>query len=212
VAIAADPADRRGVARAAALAPLLLVACATMVTPRAIVESDWPEDERRELIGRWSAAVTLANAFLASEANASLPRSLSYSLDRGTGMTLHCTCGAFRPVHVANSWWGDLCVWSGFAAQERSWGFVVGDRGDGPQAVGHSMFYYSWGPMKASEDIAELILHETAHMVHGVGTVGFLAGIGYYWNTMFHGGGREHPAELLPYSTSDEFLQWLQTR
>ena len=113
-----------------------------------------------------------------------------------------------RELRVENTWWGDRCVGMGFAAQERSWGFVVGDRGDGPQVTHNSLFFYVSGNMKNPADMAELILHETAHMIHHEGTVGFWSSLSYYWFVMFHGGGREHPAEFLPYSTSDEFGSW----
>ena len=203
---AAAPRGRR----LAAPALLLAAACATVVTPAAVAEADWPEAERAELLDRWQGAVDLANAFLADEANLSLPPA-RLDLDHEAGMTLQLEEGA-RPVRVENTWWGDVCVSMGFAAQERSWGFVVGDRGEGPQAVAHSLFYTPWETMKSEEMMAELILHEVSHMVHEEGTVGFCAGVSYYWHAMCHGGGREHPAERLPYATSDEFLAWAEAR
>ncbi len=193
-------------ARRPELALLLLFAsCSTVITPRAVEDStDWPVSERAEINTRWTKAVRLANDFLQSEDNLSLPNGVIH-LHHDSGMSWHHPDGC-RPIRVENSWWGDRCVDMGFAAQERSWGFVVGDRGDGPQVIDHSLFYYTNGMMKSAPHMAELILHETAHMVHGVGTVGFWDSVSYYWHAMFSGGGREHPAEQLPYATSDEFL------
>lgn len=185
---------------------LLLAGCGTLVTPDAVREADWPAEEKVELDRRWHEAVRLANAFLASADNKSLPHG-RICLHDDVGMKWHDPPDC-RPLRVKNTWWGDLCVWSGFAAQERSWGFVVGDRGDGPQAVAHSLFYADGGAMKPPVFIAELVLHELAHMVHHEGTVDFFHTVGYYWQAIWHGGGREHPAEQLPYATSDEFMNW----
>ena len=189
---------------------LLAASCSTVITPTAVLESELPVEQKLELNARWESGVQLANAFLASDQNDSLPAGW-ISLLPDEGMYWHHPDGC-REIRVENTWWGDRCVGMGFAAQERSWGFVVGDRGDGPQVTHNSLFFYVNQTMKHPADIAELVLHEAAHMIHHEGTVGFFAGLSYYWHAMFHGGGREHPAELLPYTTSDEFHAWFASQ
>ena len=191
-----------------ALAAPLLAGCATTVTPAAVAAADWPSAERDRILVTWQQAVDTANTFLASDVNQSLPRDLWLTLDKTAGMSFTDAAGRTRPLRVANTWWGDLCVSMGFAAQERSWGFVVGDRGEGPQVVAHSLFYTTFGSLKSVPDMTELILHELAHVVHHTGTVDPFQAFGYYVLAIAHGGSASHPAETLPYATSSEFLDW----
>ena len=202
---------RPTVARRIAPLLLLLAGCATVITPAAVREADWPEEARSEILRRWQAAVDTANEFLASDANRSLPQGLRLTLDEQSGMRFQDAAHRDRPLRVANTWWGDLCVSMGFAAQERSWGFVVGDRGEGPQVVAHSFFYTTFG-MKSIPYMAELILHEMAHVVHHTGTVDPFQAFGYYLLAIAHGGSPSHPAERAPYATSSEFLNWYQAQ
>ena len=195
-----------------ALAAPLLAGCATTVTPAAVAEADWPLESREAILERWQQAVDTANAFLASDANRSLPDGLWLTLDHERGMSFAGADGRARRLTVANTWWGDLCVGMGFAAQERSWGFVVGDRGEGPQVVAHTLFYDPFGNLKSEHDMAELILHEMAHVVHHTGTVDPFQAFGYYVLAIAHGGSHDHPAEKLPYATSFEFLDWYHAK
>lgn len=112
--------------------PLALVlalagGCASVrVTPAGIRAAPVEAAEREAVLGRWERAIELANDFLASNFRRTLPEG-HYTLDEARGMTFHATDTAW-PIAVRCTTWGDVCTTSGFAAQERSWGFVVGQR------------------------------------------------------------------------------------
>lgn len=182
-----------------------LAACSTLVSPGAIRDcSSLPESERAEHLARWQAAVELANGFLASEENESMPAGEYLLSDEG--MTFRTPEREYE-VTIRNTWWGDLTVCTGYTAQERSWGFVVGTEGDGPEVVANSFFRSPDDEPREPARMARLILHETAHQVHGVGTLSLGKSLHYYWYAIFHPNTR-HPDEELPRRVSKEFVYW----
>ncbi len=182
-----------------------LGACGTLISPQQLEQAELPAVQKEELGQRWDRAVELANGFLDSAANRAL-QDCHYQL-QPQGMVLTTPQGPV-PVQIRCTPWGSLVVWSGFEAQERSWGFVVGARGDGPAVAANSFFLRSDGQARPAWMMAELILHETTHQLHHVGTVSWLRGAVYYIQALSYGGGREHPQEALPYQVSADFMNW----
>ena len=184
------------------LAALGGVSCSTLVSPEAILESpNLTEEVKADVLGRWELAVERANAFLLSEHNTLMPRG-SFEL-LGPGLVFRTDQQDWE-VTIRNTWFGDVVVASGFIAQERSWGFVVGEVGSGEDLVANTLFRTSLDAPRSADGMAELILHETAHQVFEVGTLDFSRTIRYYWFSLFqdHSG---HPDEEKPNAVSAEF-------
>jgi hypothetical protein len=207
---------RTGAALLPALALLLLCSCANVaITPAAIVrlddDSTVPADERRARVATWRAAVAVANGFLASEWRRTLPAG-RYELDDANGMTFVTAHGTW-PIEVRCTTWGDLCVATGFAAQERERGFVVGESGEErDRLVDNSLFVGSSGWIRPADAVAELILHETTHTVWREGTVGFWNGVAYYLEAIFLLRSNDHSDENRPHATGEEFAWYLIAR
>ena len=200
-------------ARALSLAAVVALAgCASVeVTPAAVERAARvPADERADLLRRWREALELANAFLDSPQRETLPAG-RFELDRRRGMRF-ATAEASYPLRVRFTMWGDWVVAVGSVAQERSDGFVVGRSRSDPRdvAVDNSMFYDHRGRPREPAMLARLILHETAHVVLGVGTVGTCSSLWYYaevalaWRTH-----NEHSAERLPRQVDRELDAYL---
>jgi len=190
-------------------APLLLAlalaaACrSAVVSPATIRAADVPAEERAAALAALEQGVVLANEFLASPYRLTLPPG-RFELD-DDGMRF-VTAGGERPIEVRCTTWGDLCVGFGFAAQERSWGFVVGAREPArDRRVDNTLLRDSDGEVKSPADVAELTLHETTHVVYGDGTVGFWNGVAYYLEAVFLFRYSKHSAERRPFATSHEF-------
>lgn len=203
-----------GMARGGLL--LALAGCADVaVTPRALLDGDGttavPAAEREATLARWREAVALANEFLASSWRRTLPTG-RFELDDERGMTFTTPDGGW-PIELRCTTWGDLCVASGFAAQERDGGFVVGAAGrERDRRVDNSLFVDESGFDRAPEGIAELLLHETTHVVWREGTVGFWNGFAYYLEAIFLLRAIEHSAERKAYATTHEFDWFTWTR
>lgn len=191
---------RRALLAAALLAP----GCASMeVTPRSLRAAAAPAAEREEALARWTEAVALANEFLASDFRRTLPAG-GYEL-HDDGMIFRSADRAW-PIAVRCTAWGDLCLLTGFAAQERSWGFVVGERSPGrDRALDNSLLRDGDGALASPFSMASLILHETTHVVLREGTVGFWKGLAYYLEAVFLFRYDDHSAEREPHATSGEF-------
>jgi len=159
---------------------------------------------KADAILRWETSVERANAFLLSDTNTLMPRG-SYEL-LGSGLVFRTDAQDWE-VTIRNTWFGDVVVASGFVAQERSWGFVVGEVGVGEDIVANSLFYDYLGEPRSADGMAELILHETAHQVFDVGTLDFTGTMHYYWFSLFkdHSG---HPDEKGPNAVSAEFAKF----
>jgi len=185
---------------------LLTASCSTLVAPRTILaEQDLDLAQKEDYLAQWEAGIAKANAFLASEANLSLPHG-SYEL-LNDGMILRTEDRAWE-VSVKKTTYGRMAASFGYPAQERSWGFVVGSGGKGPSAVANTLFYRIDGQRRSADAMAELILHESAHQIFDVGTLGFWKGARYYWLSMFYGYDG-HPDEADPYRVSQEYRQFV---
>jgi hypothetical protein len=190
-------------------AALLLPACASMeVTPRSVREAVAPAEERDLAIARWTEGVALANDFLVSIHRETLPPGRFELGD--DGMTFS-SAGCVWPITVRSTAWGDLCLLTGFIAQERSWGFVVGKENPGAdRVIDNSFLRNPDGAIASAPDIASLLLHETTHVVLRQGTVGFWKGFAYYLEVIFLFRYEDHSAERQPYATTREFAEFLQ--
>jgi len=200
---------------AALLPALALSACANVaITPAAILRLDdavVPAEERRARLATWREAVAIANGFLASEWRRTLPAG-RFELDDELGMSFVTEHGTW-PIEVRCTTWGDLCVATGFAAQERERGFVVGETGEErDRLVDNSLFESGTGWIRPASSIADLILHETTHTVWREGTVGFWNGVAYYLEAIFLLRAQHHSDERLPHGTDHEFAWWLVAR
>ncbi|HKB16327.1 MAG TPA: hypothetical protein VKF62_09680, partial [Planctomycetota bacterium] len=117
--------------RGAALARSLLLlsaglgACRSIpVTPAAIEACAAPSGEKARALGTWREAVDLANEFLASRFNRTLPAA---RYDLGPDGMRFVAADRAWPIEVRRTTWGDLVLWAGFQAQEREYGFCVGE-------------------------------------------------------------------------------------
>lgn len=181
---------------------LLTCSCSTLIAPRTILaEADLELAQKENYLEQWEASLAVANAFLASEHNQSLPKG-SYEL-RNEGMMLRGPERDYE-VTVKKTTFGGLCATFGYPAQERSWGFVVGSASRGPSVVANTFFHGVSGKRRNAEMLAELILHETAHQVHDVGTLRFSRTMHYYWMSLFYGY-EGHPDEAMPVQVDTEF-------
>lgn len=192
------------------LAALLLPGCASMeVTPQSLREAVAPAEDRELALANWTAAVELANGFLASPLRQTLPPGRLELHEEG--MVFHAEERAW-PIRVRCTAWGDLCLLTGFIAQERSWGFVVGKEDPGAdRVIDNSFLRNADGGIASAADIASLLLHETTHVVLRQGTVSFWKGFAYYLEVIFLFRYENHSAERQPYSTNREFAQYLQS-
>lgn len=193
----------------AVLGPLALTSgCSTVITPEAVRASTVPAELVDRSLGQWEAAVELVNEFLDEQAPKDVPWfRLAYGEQ---GMLLIREEGVQR-FDVACTAWGWVVVKSGFTAQERSWGFVVGPLG-GDQPVFDNSFFYGGFGLKGSHGLGGLILHEAIHTVLENGTTGFFSGFGYYLKAIWHGGGEEHPHETRAYEIEGKFRGWASRR
>ncbi len=199
--------------RPALLAVLLLAAACTSVpvTPAGLLAATPEEPGAQQALVLWAEAVDLANEFLASDSRTTLDPG---HFELGGDGLRYLTAEDVHPIEVRVTTWGGLCNDFGFEAQERSWGFVVGARGPGSPLTDNSLFRlpHPDAPWRHPALIAELILHETTHVVYEVGTVSFWKGVGYYLEVIFLWRYDNHSDERLPFATSNEFLGWYTER
>jgi hypothetical protein len=193
----------------AILGPLALTSgCSTVITPEAVRGSNVPRELVDRSLGQWGAAIELVNEFLDERTLEDVPW---FRLAYGErGMLLIREEGVQR-FDIACTPWGWLIVKSGFAAQERSWGFVVGPV-EGDQPVFDNSFFYGGLGLRGSHGLGGLILHEAIHTVLKNGTTGFFSGLSYYLQAIWHGGGEEHPHEARAYAIEGKFRGWAGRR
>jgi hypothetical protein len=181
------------------------------LTPAAISGAPVAEDVRRDVVATWREAVALANEFLASPFRATLPAG-RFELADDAGMRFVTDAGAW-PITVRCTTWGDVVVWFGFAAQEREDGFVVGSMApERDRLVDNSLFVNGSGWRKPASDVADLVLHETTHVVWREGTIGFWNGVAYYVETIFLFRYSNHSDERRANATDEEFAWFLGDR
>jgi hypothetical protein len=183
---------------------LLLCGCAAVpVTPATLVTSTDRPEERDASLKRWREAVNLCNAFLESPYRKTLPPGEIWLTDDGMEFVAD---GLVRPINIRCTYWGDVLVWFGMAAQERSDGFVVGLVKSGrSRLLDNSFFKYGTNQPNFSAVMAELTLHELTHSYYQCGTVSFTKGMMYYLEAVFLFRYRNHSMERLPFKTSGEF-------
>lgn len=186
-----------------------LGACRSVeITPAALRAEGGRTQERAAALERWREAVDLANEFLRSPWCRTLPRGHYSFADEG--LTYESAGGREWPIEVRSTGWGDLVVAWGFRAQEGERGFCVGGfrRREGDRhdvLLDNSFFRDESGAWHDSASLADVTLHETAHVVHRAGTIGFWNTIGYYAVAVATLRGADHPAEDRPNATSEEF-------
>ncbi len=166
---------------------------------------------REQALALFGKGLEQANEFLASEHRLSLPVA-RYELEPDGGLVF-VTESKRWPIRIRNSLSGDLVIFFGFRAQERDDGFVVGARPpDEFPAIDNSLFRLPDGEWQTVESVAKLILHETAHTVHGEGTVGYWNTFCYYLEAVFLLRSTNHSAEIIPRAIGKEFLlhRWIQ--
>ncbi|MEM7305100.1 MAG: hypothetical protein AAF682_00450 [Planctomycetota bacterium] len=186
------------------LAILLLCASCTSVQidPESLASDDPEFVQAAETL---EAAVEAANDFLRSDARVTLPAG---QLAWRDGELVFTHAGGEVPMRLRRTTWGDLCEATGFEAQERRDGFVVGARGEGDSRIYNSLFRSSLGFWKQPYRIAELILHELTHVYLEEGTIGTWNSVKYYAEAIFLFRYRNHSAERNAYLTTEEFLDW----
>ncbi len=180
------------------------VGCAsTELTPDALHALGAEDPEAVTALVRWKRGIDSANDFLASDFSQTLPAG-RFQL-AGDGMRF-VTEDAVYPigVHVL-----PMSIPFGPDAQERSWGFVIGRKGDGDPLYANSMFRDDGCDWMHTIHVGGLVLHETAHVVFDVGTVGFWKGVAYYLEQIFLLRYRTHSAERLPFAVTDEYYAWV---
>src|SRR6185295_12840861 len=158
------------------LALALTTACSSVaITPASIQKADAPEESRRSTIVALREGTLLANEFLESPFRDTLPKG-RFELDDVKGLRFIDDAGAW-PIEIECTTWGDLCTLCGFAAQEREWGFVIGSMKPArDRRIDNSLFVSASGWREPPRAVADLILHETTHVVWREGTVGFWNG------------------------------------
>ncbi len=181
-----------------------LGACRSIpVTPVAIETCSAAPEEKERALRRWREAVDLANEFLASPFRRTLPAA-RYDLGPD-GMRFVAGDRAW-PIEVRSTTWGDLVLWAGFQAQEREYGFCVGEcLPEEEPLLDHSFFRTSDGGLLEPDSIADLILHETAHVVAREGTIGFWNSLAFYAEAVFLFRSTTHSDEDIPHAVSEEF-------
>lgn len=188
------------------LAPALalLTACASVeVSPRSLRASNASPEEQTELLARWAEAVDLANAFLDSPFRRTLPQGDLVLAD--DGMLFETELGTW-PIEVRCTSFGDLVRRFAFQAQERSFGFVVGEcPPERDRRVDNAFFRELDGDPMSREQMADLVLHESTHVVWREGTVSFWKSVGYYLEAVFLFRYANHSAERKAHGTSQEF-------
>mgnify|MGYP006935311872 CR=1 FL=1 len=152
-----------------------------------------------------------ANDFLASEYRLALPPAQYETAEDGT--LVFVTAQKRWPIRIYNSFGGELVVMSGFRAQERDDGFVVGSYPpDEFPEIDNSMFRYESGGWVPASSIARLILHETAHTINGEGTVGYWNTVKYYAEAIFLLRSNNHSDERIPRAVSKEFFLYTKVQ
>ena len=180
------------------------------MTPERLRGADLPVEERDTLVTTWTDAVARCNEFLASPFRHSLPAG-RIELDERRGMRFE-TGGRTWALGVECTTWGGMALSFGFQAQEDECGFLVGAcPPDRDPAADNSLFRTSRGFAMEPDIVADLILHEATHVVHGEGAIGFWKSAGYYAEAIFlFRYGPTHSDERCAYGTGEEYHAFIQ--
>ncbi len=191
---------------------LLAAACSSVsVTPDRLREARVPAPEREQLVRTWTSAVEYCNEFLTSPFRHALPAG-RVVLDDSSGMRFEGTDHTW-PLEVRSTSWGDLVLWSGFQAQEREYGFTVGEcPPERDRVADNSLFRDAHGYAMEADVVAGVILHEATHVVSGEGALGFWKSASYYCEAVFlFRYGPTHSDERLAYGTGEEYDAFIRS-
>jgi hypothetical protein len=173
------------------------------INPKSIAAVHERDPERNRAQVRLREAVAIANDFLVSDVRKTLP---SGSLRLGDDGIVFSTAKDELAFRIKCSFSGDILIPFGMAAQERSWGFVVGTVPPRESRVlDNSLFKVPSGRILENCEIAGIILHELTHTYFRAGTVSFGKALQYYGESIFLLRYRSHTMERLPFRTSSEF-------
>lgn len=195
-----------------ALALVATAACSSVtVTPDSLRRASVPQSERDQLVATWTGAVARCNEFLASPYRHALPEG-RVVLDDARGMRFESD-GRAWPLEVRSTSWGDLVLGFGFQAQERTYGFTVGEcPPERDRVADNSLFRDSRGRVMDADLVADLLLHETTHVVSGEGALGFWKSFTYYCEAFFlFRYGPTHSDERRAYGTGEEYHAFIQS-
>jgi hypothetical protein len=186
----------------------LLSGCVSVpITPANVAKAPVPAQVGRETMDRWNEAVHWCNEFLASSNRVTLPPGELRMNERGMEFVSR---DRIQPVRVRCTRFGDLTVWCGFDAQERSDGFVVGRvKPKRSRVLDNSFFKSRNGTPSSSLTMASLTLHELTHSWCRVGTVSFRKSVAYYAECVFLFRYSNHSMERLANKTSGEFANFV---
>ena len=192
------------------ISALLFGGCvSTPVTPTRLSNSHNEPAFAQTELATWSQAVDLCNLFLKSDQRHTLPAG-SITLDQ-QGMVYSYQGGAIRMTVKCTSF-GDILVYCKMAAQERSWGFVVGrTKPRVNRLTDNSLFRYPNGAFTSNIEVAGTILHELTHIYTKSCLSNPWEVIKYYTEACFLFRYRTHSMEKLPYRTSAEFYTYIET-
>jgi len=194
-----------------ALLGVLLTSCSSVtLSPRSVSSVAGRSAEAEQLIETWREAVTLANEFLLSEFNTTLPRGTLLLSEAGMTFVVN---GESTPFVVRCNSSGDILLPFKMNAQERSSGFVVGTvPPKKSRVIDNSFFKDLSGRAMSAYQVASLLMHELSHVHHKLGTVSPWKSFAYYAEAIFLFRYRNHSMERLPYSTSAEFYAFCKAR
>jgi hypothetical protein len=198
-------------ALACALLPLLGACSVVPITPAAIRQADAPQADRERAVQTLTAAVARCNEFMASPFRHALPPG-HFVLDDVQGLRFETAAGTW-PIEIRCTDWGDVVLSFGFQAQEGEGGFTVGEvEPERDRLIDNSLLRDQHGWEMDSDSVADLILHETTHVVSDEGAIGFWKSAGYYVETVFlFRYDRSHSDERRAYSTGEEYHAFIQS-
>lgn len=199
-------------ALASAIVAAVLGGCgATIITPAAIRTADAPPEDRARAEATLRAAFVRCNEFMASPFRHALPPG-AFLLDDTRGLSFTTPAGAW-PIEIRCTNWGDFFTWCGLQAQEGDGGFTVGEVDpERDPVIDNSLLRDLNGFEVSSDTVANLILHETTHVVSDEGAIGFWKSWGYYLEAIFRlRVGQTHSDERRAYSTGEEYHAFIQS-
>ena len=189
-----------------------IAACSVVpITPAAMRQADVPPADRDHAVQTLTDAVSRCNEFMASPFRHALPPG-RFVLDDSQGLRFETATGTW-PLEIRCTDWGDVVLSFGFQAQEGEGGFTVGEvEPERDRLIDNSLLRDGNGWELGSDTVADLILHETTHVVSDEGAIGFWQSAGYYVETVFlFRYDRSHSDERRAYSTNEEYHAFIQS-
>jgi hypothetical protein len=190
---------------------LILAGCSTvLVTPAAMRAADVPPEARAHAVATLHDAFARCNEFMASPFRHTLPPG-TFVLDDARGLSFNSPSGIW-PLEIRVTGWGDFFTSLGLCAQEGEGGFTVGSaQPDRDPLVDNTLLRDLNGFEMSPDTVADLILHETTHVVCDEGAIGFWKSAAYYLEAIFClRVARTHSDEHRAYSTGEEYHAFIQ--